>query len=308
MTPAAPGQAAGGPAVGPTVGDWLQWRERCALGLCEPGVRRALERFGHARYRRFVARLARTTAVAEPEALTPGPAEAWHRLETHLRLHNTRAGKRYKDWLIARAGSPANPDLEALESGATLLMRDAVRECLRREVSPRWMTALETPAPGDAAPPLTLHDLLPGPLDTRAEVEQRDLAALADAEARVVFERLSPRQRLALLASARDLSLAHPEVTAAARCGKSVLYAAHDEALKGIAAHVRSRFAREDRATLAGLSVRLFERVRDRVLDWGRSENACARLFGMAEGAHAGSAACQPLGAALSAGGERQER
>ena len=287
--------AGGDGGQGPTFEHWASWHERCALGLCAPEVQAALRRFAHIRYYRFADVYAQSTAGLTAAATTPEPAAAWHWFETYLQLHNTRAGKSYKQWLFARTEAESGPTLDSVQGGATLLMRDVVRERLRQEVSARWVVSLEGPAGadrGDGAP--SLEELLPGPLDTRADVELRDLETLAAADAAAAGAALSRRERVALLARELGLPLSHPVVTTAAGCGKSMLATAYHAALERVAECTQARHPREDRATLADLTIRTFERVKERVVEWGKSETACARFFSTVEDDAGGGRNWQP--------------
>ena len=262
-----------------TLEHWEEWKERCALGLCRKDTQRALQAFAHARFHRFAIVLAKTTNTPNPNTLTPAPAEAWHGLETHFCLRNTREGKSFKDWLFTPIGGHATPTLASVQGGATVLMRDVVRERLRREFSSRLMRSLDAPTgtlDGQFAP--TLKELLAGPLDTAHDVEERELLDLASAEADKAMAGLDRRERIALLARELGLSLACPAVTQAAGCGKSVLNTAYHNALVGLAGHVRSRYPKEDKAALARLTILLFQNVKARILSWGKSETSTAQL------------------------------
>ena len=259
---------------------WMAWKQLCALELCPPETRRLLRDFAHNRYLRFAAAYARTTNLPDANALTPESAEAWHWFETHLRLRDTRGGKCFKEWLFARESVDGEPTIDSIQGGATLLMRNVVRERLRREFSSRGTVTLDVAVPiegGDSAP--SFHELLAGDLDTAQAVEQHELEAIATAEAAGAAATLNRRERVALLAREIGLSLAHTAVTRAAGCGKSVLNTAYHNALVGLAGHVRARYPAEANSTLALLTCLVFERVRGAILLWGRSESACAQLF-----------------------------
>ena len=267
----------------PELEDWTQWKATCALGLCAAGTRAALQEFAHSRFCRYMASYASVVQNAGAGSLTPSPGESWHRFETHLRLHNTREGKSYKEWIFARQALRESTLLDCIQGGATLLMRDVVREYLRRETSPANMVRLEAPlaagAGGTDGSALTLEDLLPGAADTRDEVSEKEIRDMADAAAMPVFDAIPRRARVALLARELGLSLAHPEVVAAAGCGKSVLFTTYRKTLESLAGAVRERHPGLDRATLAELCIRLFETVRHTAVVWGRSEKDCGHLF-----------------------------
>ena len=220
--------------------------------------------------------------MSDPRVLTPEPADAWHRFETHLQLHNTREGKSYKKWLFARAGNA--PTLDAVQGGATLLMREVVREYLRREFSGRNMVALDMPlesAEGGQIP--SLHELLPSDIDTASDVERRDLESLAASAAVTALSTLQRREKVAILAREIGLSLNHPAVSIAAGCRRSVLWTADQEVLVGLVNLVRRLHMQEDRATLARLAVLVYENIRKLIFPWGKSDSACSQLFMIVE-------------------------
>jgi DNA-directed RNA polymerase specialized sigma24 family protein len=273
---------------------WCCWTAACALGLCPPDTRAALQQFVAVRFRRHLEVYAHRTAVDRPDALMPTPADAWQVFETWLRLRNTREGKTYKQWLLAHAAGVVPWDQQRVESAATLLVRDAVREYLRREVAPACMVSLDRATGPDGVPGnVSLHELLPDPSPARADAESRDLDRLAADEAGRAMQALPQRERVALLARALGLALSHPYVVQTAGCGKSTLSTAYADALQGIALHVQVRFPGEDRSTQADLAIRLFAALQAQLADWGRGDPACASFFLRAE-----TERCMPLSGA----------
>ena len=261
---------------------WGEWKEKCALARCADEAQAALTDFIRARFHVLIARLARTLPDGSPWAPAPPPAEAWHWFETRLQLRKTRAGKAYKEWLFVPQQDVSM--LDGVLRGATVLMRDVVRDWLRHEAADCRAVALEavdcTCADGSVH---SLCELLPSDLDTADEVEKREISALAAAEAGRVLKSLERREKIALLAHELGLSLAHPAVIEAADCGKSVLFTAWRNALAGITAYVRSRYQGEDQSSLSALTVGVYAHVRQRIFSWGKSEKSCARLLMIVE-------------------------
>jgi hypothetical protein len=272
---AAQGEAKGGGAIE----HWLAWKRHCALGLCDAAAQQALRGFARHRFFRYVRSYAATAGELDAISLTPEAADAWHCFEAYLRLRSNRAGKSYKEWLFSRTDPAGALTLDVVQGGATLLMRDVVREHLRREVASH-MVSLDAPLrPGRGEGEPSLAQLLPSSLDTLDEVERRELEAMAGTEAAAVESSLGRRQRVALLAHHLGLSLAHAQVTEAAGCGKSLLFTAHRDALVQVAETVRSRHPGEGRDTQAALSILALRALLERMVEWGRSENACRRFF-----------------------------
>jgi hypothetical protein len=270
-----------------TLEHWITWKEKCAAALCPPETRLELENFAHVRFRRFAAACAHATNVHDANALTPTAGEALHCFEAYLQLRNSREGKVYKEWLFNRASVAGAPTLDSIQGGASVLMRDVVREQLRREFSSEWMTALDAPiGVGIGGSEMTLFDLLPDSGDTRTDVERREMESIAASDAGEFLTVMGHRERVALLARVLGLSLAHKAVTTLAGCGKSVLFDIYNNTLQKLARHIRSAHPREDRSTLASLTAMAFDRLKELILEWKDSEKACAQLSLLIEQEH----------------------
>jgi hypothetical protein len=268
-----------------TTANWGEWKEKCALALCAEDSRRLLPGFVHARFTHFVDAYVRTTNADSASGLIPSAAEAWHRFETHFKLHELPGGKAYKDWLFARLEERGYSAQESIEAGATLLLRDVVREYLRREYSSHRMVStnemVRGNAMGDNVP--RLEELLPGASDTMQDVAGRELRAIAQADSAVVFSRLDRRERIALLVHEAGMSLAHPEAVKAAGCGRNALNDAFHGALAKIASYARERHPGEDRPVQASLACLTYEKMRRLTFLWGRSENGCSHFCRLIE-------------------------
>ena len=262
-----------------TIDNWREWKERCALALCGEGARRALPGFVYARFARYVEAYIRTTNAASPAAVMPDAGESWHRFETHFRLHAGPEGKSYKEWLFSQPQGSGYLPQESVEAGASLLIRDVVREHLRREFSANWMvsTGERVSSHGEDGSP-TLEELLPGGVDTAGDVDERDAERTARADAEAALFRLNRRERVALLVREAGLSLAHPDALKVAGCGKSALNDAFHSALTAIAGLVRERHPHEGKCVQASLACLTFREVRRLVVTWAKSEDSCRRF------------------------------
>ena len=261
---------------------WLAWREKCAAALCAQEAQAAFFSFAQSRFARYLTFYRKATNVGSAQALLPEPFQSWHLFETYLAIRNTREGKAYKQWLFAHAEG-AEDLLKALEAGASLLMRDVVREHLRREYSSRRMVSLNQPIATATGETVTLDELLPGPSDGLHPVDQKELAALAARESSEICRTMPLREKIALLAHGLGLSLADPAVLSAADCRKSVLNTAYHKALVHTATHIRRAFPRESRDVQALLSIEALKVVIKSILTWGKSEKALADFFNRVE-------------------------
>lgn len=261
---------------------WREWKETCALAACADATRACFHRFAGHRFRRYAARLSGGRPAGFGDALRslPDAATAWHLFETHLMVKTTRAGKRYKDWLFARAGTAGAAALPALAAGATLIIRDVVREHVRRECTVAWQVSLQAPLGGEGERALTIEDLLPAPgHDPAAATAHAEYPALAATLARVLLDDMPRPLRVAVLARALGVPLSAAAVTAAAGRGKSQLNHAFATLGPRVRAGVRQHYPDEGADGQAALVRATIIALQDLIIEWGKLEIACAPLF-----------------------------
>lgn len=246
---------------------WEMWRARCALARCTDEAQHDLRGFAFDRFRCHLQRL--------HPSLPPPPAEvAWHAFESHLALGHTRSAKAWKEWLFARGGEI--PTLDCIQGGATLVMRDVVREHLRREYAPGWMLSLDHPIGNrseseDAA--LSLEDLLPDPNDPAAPVEQRELQELAASLFPRIGADLPLREQIALTVHQSGKALSHDTVTTAAQCGKSSLCNSLHHGLQRLAQRLKNALPQESTTTHIEVAGLLIENIRRKTMRLLESEH-----------------------------------
>jgi len=262
---------------------FLEWRRRCALAACSAPSAARLREFAVTRFDAFCRRYAPFPAARVPHPLTPAAGDCWHLFETHLTVDETRAGKRYKQWLFEAARAGDGPPLARLTGGAALLMRDVVRTWLARE-GPRPRTdSLQAPLGADVAGArLTLEDLLPGESDPADEAAQRDLERCAAVIAERGWPDLDRRERIVLAARECGRTLSDPAVERAAECRKSMLYAAFRAVLARLAAQLRRDCRGEAPSALAALARLALAELSRRAFHWAKSEKSCTALFSKA--------------------------
>ncbi len=228
-----------------------------------------LRAFGASRFRAALRRLGHTIGHYGVELQVAEAADAWHLLETQARVGANRAGKRYKDWLFERADRTGDGWTAAVEAGASLLMRDVVRETLRRNYAPAFMTSLQRPIAGDDVQPSALEDLLPDPVDPCDALSEREWRALADQHAAAVYPGLSSRQRIAMWGRSQGLALDDPRLLDWTQSSKSLLYKQYLVGVKFVASHIARSHPDEPAAaqrhmalyTLAALEKILSEKI-----------------------------------------------
>jgi hypothetical protein len=235
-------------------------------------VRARLHAFARSRFERCLARYA---AGAEH----PVPDDPWHLLEAHLTVSATRGGKRYKDWLFARVAGSGDPPLDVVQGGASLMMRDVVRDYIRRECAPPSAVSLSRPLVEGGERSVTLLDLLPAGLDPACDVCLREYETLAEEHAREFAAELSQRERIVLIAKSLRLSLAHPAVEQLAGCRKSTLSDAYRDLMQRIAERLRARYREDDVESVLTLALMTVEKVSAGIFHAEKSENTLAGLF-----------------------------
>lgn len=270
---------------GTALDSWVEWKRLCALDLCSTGARHQLRQFGYTRFRKFVETHAARTNAKTRRPLLAGmdDAGAWHLFETRVTVKATGQGKRYKDWIFARIARSPDPPIVVIQSGATLIMRDAVREYLAHEFSPRNVTSLDAPLPG-AGGTLTVGDLLPGSPDPVDSAAEREYRAMAVRHAEDAFRDMTPRERIAVLATRIGLPLSHHVVESVARSGKSMLSDAYRDWLRHIGQAMKRRYPDDDGESVLALTLMTVEHVKELTFSWGKSEMALAPLFYIVEG------------------------
>jgi hypothetical protein len=254
---------------------WNEWKARCALGRCSEEARSELSAFARHRFATFLRRYAGGSASRRP----PEAADCWHLLETRLVAGRRRSGKRYKDWLFARVG-PSDADAEGtLRAGASLLLRDVVREHLRREAPPPFMVSLNAAVGPSGGRPLTLEDLLPAAPDAGQDVARREMERLAAERAAAFAASLRRAEKVAFAARERGVSLTHPAVLAAARCGRSALAESWRRASIRLMKSLADEFPNEDPDALRWLTALTVQASLEAVFRWAGAEKSCARFF-----------------------------
>ncbi|MBN1268005.1 MAG: hypothetical protein JXB04_00315 [Kiritimatiellae bacterium] len=247
----------GGAGAGP----WHEWRERCALGLCCAETQQVLRAFAAEHFARIARRHAHLVGARGLDPRLPAD-DAWHLLETHMTIRENRAGKRYKEWLFARA-APEEEAVAAIEGGAVVMLRDVVREYLRRELSPSGTVSMQTPVAGTENDVLMLEDLLPGEIDPANEVARAEMERLAAEHAREFLGGLDERSRLVMTARANGVPLSGAAMESATGCRKSMLHGLLRDACERLVLSLRSRYKKEDPAAVRTLVVMTLEAAND---------------------------------------------
>jgi len=272
-------------------GAWREWHLRCALDLCSQSVSRELAGFALARFHKYARRYAARTNNEAAGLAQVGEREAWHRFETHLLIRNTREGKAYKEWLMARGTDSDPARRELIESGASLIIREVVRECIRTECSPATAVSLDAPFPGSGSGSAPFIEFLPGGIDPSETAALREMEILARRHASEILAQIDRREKAALLARASKKSFGAPEVRKAAGCGKSRLKEIYSELVEKITAKLRSEHRNEDRETLLQLTLLTFQALSEMIFLKKRAANRRVASFNNSRGIRKGGKA-----------------
>lgn len=263
---------------------WCEWKQFCALDLCSEPARQALTHFGSTRFSNCLRKYLSLTNLTHPDGAMPGAGDCWHLFESFLQIKSNKGGKRYKDWLFHRAKIGRGSQESLLASGASLLMRDVVRDYLRKEFPNKRNRSLQVPTIGTGTDTVTLEDLIPGAADPADEAGLAELEEIAKGQARDCFDGLDRRFKIAMAARGKCLSLSDPVVERAAGCTKSTIYLSLRAGVEGLVRGLQREFNGEDPETVRLLMVLVLDGVKKLAVRWFESENEPAEPFNIVKG------------------------
>ena len=258
-----------------SLSSWVEWKEKCALDLCEQETSQYLTDFIYPRF------LKRAQTAGQGKYTTPGPCDidkknAWHLFETYFKINESKSGKCHKDWLFDRTRKERGTYQQQIEGGATLLLRSAVREFLRREYALNSMISMQAPI---GAGGLTIEDLLPGYIDPSCEAELKEYHELGNLHAGKFAEKLSDIEITCILAKYLNISLADPRVTLIAGKKKAVLYDTYNSCIQRLADSIRKDYSNDDPECIEILTVCTLQAIHQKLFKQKKTENSYAELF-----------------------------
>lgn len=264
---------------------WQEWKVRCARGRCSPEHQAMLADFAGGRFRTYVRRYAARTGIREAGQITAlyPPEDAWHLFESHLCGRALPGGKHYKDWIFTRPPGGVNTALQGIEAGASLIVRDVVRDRLRSDYAPASCLSIEVEIfANEIALPTapTVFLASPDPLD---ETAAREYEELARQHARQAFTDMTLRERITVLARELGLTFSDPAVARAAGCRKSALYDAYQAFFVRMSQWMRETYPDDDTAAVMALTLMLIRGTRDHLEAWARQAECCVSLRGALE-------------------------
>ena len=231
---------------------WHEWRHRCAIAKCGRTTASALTSFVSNRFRHYAAHVVGETSAPSE---TPDPAACFCLVESWMAVSRPVSGRRYKEWLFARAkGQRGDERHGTILSGASLVVRSVVRKWLFNS-RPREQISLDAPVPGLNG--VTFLDLVPD--KSAAAVDEPLLQDLAASVAEEVFRGMNRRTKLVMLARLARLPLYHPRLLDVLGMGKTKAAETWKDVLADIARGVRRRFPDETAEWKVDVSMRALD-------------------------------------------------
>jgi hypothetical protein len=235
-----------------TPGQWREWRQCCAIAKCEKATALALSSFVSNRFRHYAAHVVGETSVSVE---MPDPAACFGLVEQWMSVARPVSGRRYKEWLFARAeGQRGEVRQGTIQAGASLVVRTVVRKWLVNS-RPREELSLDAPVPGLDG--VTFVDLVPD--ECAASMDDPLLRDMADSVADKVFNKMKRRTKLVMLARLARLPLYHPQLLDIFGMSKSKAANTWKEVLADIAGIVMRRWPNETAGWKVDMSMRALD-------------------------------------------------
>lgn len=207
---------------------WQRWRELCALALIPDPERRQLNQVIGERFRSLVRKI---NLHGNGSLSAPSDADCAHLFETYCAMHQRRDGKKYKHWLLTRG----RRDLDTVQSGVMLLVRNVVREWIK-DTHPRTAAvSLQQKLGSD----ISLEQLLPDKEFLQRSPEQ---AEWVESKLKQTADSLETVERVLLLLRAQNRVFSAPGVQAEFGFGKTTLHKYHRNLLEKLAEEVSLQF------------------------------------------------------------------
>jgi hypothetical protein len=305
----------------PELSTWLSWKRNCALDLCTAEEQSQLASFIGPILIKHWEKHSRGVSILNfsPDDRRSPLHTAFHYFETYMHSTSGATGKRWKDWLFARAEGrwQDQPYEEALKANVIQILGNAVLvSMMKGEVY--WKPDLRKSVDGakksaaavfvsfddphkEEEQSWKVQDFLPAATHSRPDNEAalNELQIEGNSFAEKYFEKIDFVTRVALLAATLGISLSESVVEHAVGKKKSVLYGrlelSKEKQLQFIPApgrrfsalwlEIRSELAkqwpREEKITLDLLTDFSLEALSEVNFRWAESEKRCEPLFSL---------------------------
>ncbi|MDF3129834.1 hypothetical protein P0Y35_11555 [Kiritimatiellaeota bacterium B1221] len=251
---------------------WQHWREACALSLISEGEKTQLTTVISQRFRSM---LRKVNLHGRGQLSAPPESDCAHLFETYCAMHQRRDGKKYKHWLLTRG----RRDLDTVQSGVMLLIRNVVREWIRHTYPQTAAVSLQQVV-GKGSRPVTIEQLLP---DTAGESRTKEQTAWMDAQVQYWLGALDPLKQAVLKLRAKGIVFSAPGVKAQVGYGKTALHQCHREWIQMLAEEVRERFPGISAEEGSSLVLDLMDELGHKKLLHSFAEKSSTSAFGEVE-------------------------
>jgi hypothetical protein len=271
----------------PELSDWNDWKSLCALDRCAEETRACLSQFAQTRFRDYQWHI-------HPESHVPDAMDCFRLFEIHCYITvpgDSEKGKNYKDWIFLRLKTHAGNARDIIEAGASLRIRETVRDLARAEsdyglamVTGSLVTSLDRPREGNESSTLYDSNLLPPQIRPDEEAALRELLQIAGHEADALFPNLSEEEKLAATIGGLGLSFTDPDVHVAAQIGRAQLYAYRAALRAKVEKRVSVKFQGESEAALQLLVELIHQQLQHHTVAEAQQplqkpENRCRHVF-----------------------------
>lgn len=252
---------------------WEHWREACALALLSEEARLHLSQVIAERFRSMLRKI---NLHGQGHLTAPPDADCAHLFESYCALHERRDGKKYKHWLLTRG----RRDLDTVQSGVMMLVRNVVREWIR-DTQPKTAALSLQQCLGERG--VTLQELLP---DEAAEPRDLEQQAWLTARVRSELADLTALEATVLQIRAKGEVFSGPRIQETYGVGKSTLHKYHRRILTRIAEGAAERFSDLTPAAGAALVLDVMDGLGKIILCKLSAENPEVSAFGMVKDTH----------------------
>jgi hypothetical protein len=249
---------------------WETWQERCALELLSEPMRAGICQVMADRFRSRVRQVSHLPIFGNNRPDVPDNRKCAHLFESYCALHQRRDGKSYKRWLLTRG----KQDVDTIQSGVMLLMRNVVREWIR-DCHPRTadrslhdVTRLN----------ITLEECLPE-ADAPHQISD-EVAEWMQTEQSNWIEELNAPEVAMLRARCKGLIFSDPRVQQETGISKTTLHKYHREVMVRWAGRLREKFPEIGAETGAGLILEAMDAIGE-ILLTKSAEKSGSPAFGV---------------------------
>lgn len=263
-----------------TLENWVEWKEKCDLHRCSEETQSALLSYAISRFRDLVGLACATHSRPVINTGEISAWGAWEMFDGYFIERGKNTGKCYKDHLFLKAGNASDVGVGELERIAFWMLRDVIKDFVRRHYPRRDTTSLYEPIKkSDPKSPLVIDFVESEGATPYEAADASDAMRVAPSYAREFFGHLEARERVLLVALGFDLPASCVEVLKAAGCQKSTLCAARFGLGQRLSAWL-TREKSEDGMRMRSLVLQAMVKLS---MEWAAQEKCCEPIFRLME-------------------------